>query len=141
MPTEIKKLAGKVAVVTGGSKGIGAAIAKRLASDGAAVALTYASSAQKANEVVSAIETEGGKALAIQADSTDAEAVKNAIAETVKTFGRLDILVNNAGIATLAPIDQFSVEDFDRIVAVNIKGVFIATKEASPILLKAGGSS
>lgn len=138
MTTTTKKLAGKVAIVTGGSKGIGAAIAKRLAADGAAVTLTYASSPQKAKEVVSAIETEGGKALAIQADSTNAEAVKNAFAETVKTFGRLDILVNNAGIATLAPIDQFSVEDFDRIVAVNIKGVFIATKEAVTHLTEGG---
>lgn len=138
MHTNTKKLAGKVAIVTGGSKGIGAAIAKRLAADGAAVTLTYASSPQKANEVVSTIEIEGGKALAIQADSTDAEAVKNAFAETVKTFGRLDILVNNAGIATLAPIDQFSVEDFDRIVAVNIKGVFIATKEAVSHLTDGG---
>lgn len=130
MSTNTKKLAGKVAVVTGGSKGIGAAIAKRLAADGAAVALTYASSPQKADEVVRAIESAGGRALAIRADSADVEAVKNAVAETVKTFGRLDILVNNAGVAALAPIDQFSVDDFDRLVAVNIKGVFVATQEA-----------
>src|SRR5262245_19205100 len=125
MSTNTKKLVGKVAVVTGGSKGIGAAIAKRLAADGAAVALTYASSPQKAGEVVSAIEAAGGRALAIRADSADVEAVKNAIAETVKTFGRLDILVNNAGIAELAPIDEFSLEAFERLVAVNIRGVFV----------------
>ncbi|MFN6473131.1 MAG: 3-oxoacyl-ACP reductase family protein [Nostoc sp. SerVER01] len=125
-----KRLTGKVALVTGGSRGLGAAIAKRLADDDAAVALTYTSSPQKADEVVRAIESAGGKALAIRADSADVEAVKNAVAETVKAFGRLDILVNNAGVAALAPIDQFSLEDFDRLVAVNIKGVFVATQEA-----------
>ncbi|TBR59569.1 oxidoreductase [Westiellopsis prolifica IICB1] len=125
-----KKLKEKVALVTGGSRGIGAAIARRLADDGAAVALTYTSSPQKADEVVRVIEAAGGRALAIQADSADVEAVKNAVAETVKTFGRLDILVNNAGTAIMAPIDQFSLDDFDRLVAVNIKGVFVATQEA-----------
>ncbi|MBW4433237.1 MAG: 3-oxoacyl-ACP reductase FabG [Pelatocladus maniniholoensis HA4357-MV3] len=124
------KLIEKVALVTGGSRGLGAAIAKRLADDGAAVALTYTSSPQKAEEVVRVIEAAGGRALAIQADSADVEAVKNAVAETVKTFGRLDILVNNAGVATMAPIDQFSLDDFDRLVAVNVKGVFVATQEA-----------
>lgn len=130
MSTIAGNLTGKVALVTGGSKGIGAAIAKRLAADGAAVALTYASSPQKADEVVRTIESAAGRALAIRADSTNAGAVKDAVAETVKTFGRLDILVNNAGIAVLAPIDEFSMEDFDRLVAVNIKGVFVATQEA-----------
>lgn len=125
-----RNLTGKVALVTGGSKGIGAAIAKRLAADGAAVALTYASSPQKADAVVQAIESAEGQALAIRANSTDASAVKDAVAETVKVFGRLDILVNNAGIAVLAPIDEFSMEDFDRLIAVNIKGVFVATQEA-----------
>ncbi|QKQ77734.1 3-oxoacyl-ACP reductase family protein [Nostoc sp. TCL240-02] len=125
-----KKLTGKVALVTGGSRGLGAAIAKRLANDGAAVALTYTSSPQKADEVVLAIETAGGQAKALRADSANVEAVKNAVAETVKAFGRLDILVNNAGVATLAPIDQFSMDDFDRLIAVNIKGVFVATQEA-----------
>ncbi|MEJ6481768.1 3-oxoacyl-ACP reductase family protein [Nostoc punctiforme UO1] len=125
-----KKLTGKVALVTGGSRGLGAAIAKRLANDGATVALTYTSSPQKADEVVLAIEAAGGKALALRADSANVEAVKNAVAETVKAFGRLDILVNNAGVATLAPIDQFSMDDFDRLIAVNIKGVFVATQEA-----------
>lgn len=116
--------------MTGGSKGIGAAIAQRLAADGAAVAFTYASSSPKADEVVRAIAAADGRALAIRADSSDVEAVKNAIAETVKTFGRLDILVNNAGVAAMAPIDQFSMEEFDRLVAVNVKGVFVATQEA-----------
>lgn len=125
-----KPLAGKVALVTGGSRGVGAAIAKRLAHDGANVALTYTSSPQKADEVVLAIEAAEGKALAIRADSADVAAVKHAVAETVKTLGRLDILVNNAGIATIAPIDEFSMEEFDRLVAVNVKGVFVATQEA-----------
>ncbi|MEA5449537.1 3-oxoacyl-ACP reductase family protein [Leptolyngbya sp. CCNP1308] len=124
-------LAGKVAMVTGGSRGLGAAIAKRLARDGATVALTYTSSPQKADQVVRDIEAAGGKALAIRADSADVEAVKHAVAETVNTLGRLDILVNNAGVAALAPIDQFSMEEFDRLVAVNIKGVFVATQEAT----------
>jgi 3-oxoacyl-[acyl-carrier protein] reductase len=126
-----KTLTGKVALVTGGSRGIGAAIAKRLAQDGAAVALTYASAPQPAEEVVRAIEAEGGRALAIRADSSDAEAVKNAVTETVRTFGRLDVLVNNAGIAVISPLDQFSLADFDRLVAVNIRGVFVAAQEAS----------
>ena len=125
-----KALAGKVALVTGGSRSIGAAIALRLAHDGAAVALTYTSSPQKADEVVLAIESAGGKALAIRADSADVEAVKHAVAETVNTLGRLDILVNNAGVGAFALIDQFSMEEFDRLVAVNIKGVFVATQEA-----------
>ena len=125
-----KNLTGKVALVTGGSRGLGAAIAQRLAQDGAAVAITYTSSPQKANEVVLAIESAGGKALAIRADSADVEAVKNAVTETVKAFGRLDILVNNAGIAVMAPIDEFSMDDFDRLIAVNVKGVFVATQEA-----------
>ncbi|MEH1969008.1 3-oxoacyl-ACP reductase family protein [Nostoc sp.] len=125
-----KKLTGKVALVTGGSRGLGAAIAKRLADDGATVALTYTSSPQKADEVVLAIEAAGGQGLAIRADSANVEAVRNAVAETVKAFGRLDILVNNAGIAALAPIDQFSLDDFDRLIAVNVKGVVVATQEA-----------
>jgi 3-oxoacyl-[acyl-carrier protein] reductase len=125
-----RTLSGKVALVTGASRGIGAAIAKRLAEDGAAVALTYTSSPEKADEVVRAIESANGRALAIRADSADPEAVKSSVAETVKVFGRLDILVNNAGVAVLAPIDQFSPGDFDRLIAVNIKGVFVATQEA-----------
>ena len=125
------KLTGKVALVTGGSRGIGAAIAKRLAQDGAAVAITYVSAQQKADEVVRAIEAAGGRALAIRADSADVEAVKNAVAETVQTLGRLDVLVNNAGIAVVMPLDQFSLDDFDRMVAVNIRAVFVAAQEAS----------
>jgi len=121
----------KVALVTGGSRGIGAAIAKRLARDGAAVALTYASAKPKADEVVRAIGADGGRAVAIQADSGDAEAVRRAVAETARAFGGLDVLVSNAGLAVLAPLDQFTLEDFDRLLAVNVRAVFVAVQEAS----------
>jgi len=123
-------LTDKVALVTGGSRSIGAAIAKRLAADGAAVALTYSASPDKADEVVRAIEATGGKALAVRADAGDAAAVKSAVARTVQIFGRLDILVNNAGIAIVKPVDDLSLDDFDRMVAVNVKGLFVATQEA-----------
>lgn len=126
-----KTLIGKVALVTGGSRGIGAAIAARLARDGAAVAITYANAQQKAAEVVAAIEMAGGQALPIRADSADVAAVKSAVAETVRTLGHLDILVNNAGIFIVAPLDAFSLDDFDRMVAVNVRGVFVAIQEAS----------
>lgn len=125
------KLAGKVALVTGGSRSIGAAIAKRLAADGATVALTYSSSPAKADEVVRTINAAGGKALAIQADSVDATAVVQAVQQTVKAFGKIDILVNNAGFLAIAPLDQFSLEDFDRSVAINVRAVFVAAQEAS----------
>ena len=120
----------KVALVTGGSRGIGAAIAKRLAHDGAAVAITYSSSPDKANEVVKAIEAAGGRAIAIQADSADEAATKNAVDVTVKTLGGLHILVNNAGIAPSGTLEEFPIADFDRLVAVNIRGVYLAIKEA-----------
>jgi 3-oxoacyl-[acyl-carrier protein] reductase len=126
-----KTLEGKVALVTGGSRGIGAAIAKRLGADGASVALTYASAQGKADDVVKAIEAGGGHALAIRADSADVQAVRGAVAETVRAFGRLDVLVSSAGIMTMAPLDQFSIDDFDRMVAVNIRAAFVAAQEAA----------
>jgi 3-oxoacyl-[acyl-carrier protein] reductase len=122
-------LTGKVALVTGGSRGIGAAIVKRLAADDAAVALTYSASPDQADAVVRAVEAAGGKALAVHADAGDVTAVKAAVAKTVQAFGRLDILVNNAGVAIVKPVDDLSLDDFDRIVAVNVKGVFVATQE------------
>lgn len=125
-----KTLTGKVALVTGGSRSIGAAIAKRLAADGAAVSLTYSASPDKADEVVHAIEAAGGKALAIRADAGDVAAVKAAVAKTVQAFGQLDILVNNAGVTIVKPVNDLSLDDFDRIVAVNVKGLFVATQEA-----------
>lgn len=133
-----KILAGKVALVTGGSRGIGAAIVKRLAQEGAAVAFTYASAKEKADEVVRAVEAEGGKALAIQADSGAAEAVKGAVARTVESLGRLDVLVNNAGLAIFSPLDQFSLDDFDRLLAVNVRAVFVAAQEASRHMSEGG---
>jgi 3-oxoacyl-[acyl-carrier protein] reductase len=133
-----KTIAGQVALVTGGSRGLGAAIAKRLAADGAAVAITYTRSPEKAAEVVSAIEAAGGRAIAIKADSAEPAAVQAAVAETVKVLGRLDILVNNAGILALAPIDQFTLADFDRTIAVNVRGVFIASQAAAAHLPQGG---
>src|SRR5471030_2012697 len=112
MKTE-KPLAGKVALVTGGSRGIGAAIAKRLAADGASVAITYTKGADAAASVVKEIEGAGGKALAIQADATDAKAVKAGIEKAVATFGRLDILVNNAGTAIPKPFEEAPLEELD----------------------------
>lgn len=129
--TMAKTLDGKVALVTGGSRGIGAAIARRLAREGASVALTFSSAPDRADEVVKAIAVNRGRGLAIRADSADAEAVQHAVAETVRAFGRLDVLVNNAGIATVAPLDEFSLADFDRIVAVNVRAVFVAAQAAA----------
>ena len=138
MSANSEKLAGKVALVTGGSRGIGAAIAKRLASDGAGVAITYSSAKQSAEEVVRLIESAGGRALAIQADNVDASAVKNAVNETVKFFGGLDVLVSNAGIAIFKPLEELSLDEFDRIVAINIRAVFIAAQEAARYMKEGG---
>ena len=132
------KLSGKIALVTGGSRGIGAAIAKRLAAEGAAVAITYSNSPDRADAVVKEIESAGGKAAAIQADAADAEAVKRSVNETVEQFGGLDILVNNAGVAAIAPLDQFTLEDYDRTMAVNVRGVFVASQEASRHMKEGG---
>ena len=101
-----KNLEGKIALITGGSRGIGAAIAKRLAADGASVAITYAKDGKAASAVVEAIENAGGKAVAIQAEATDPEAVKSAVEQTAKTFGRIDVLVNNAGTAIPKPFEE-----------------------------------
>jgi 3-oxoacyl-[acyl-carrier protein] reductase len=122
--------AGKVAFVQGGSRGIGAAIAMRLARQGAAVALTYVSSEQLAHDVVSTIEAAGGRALALRADSADAAQVVQAIDTAATAFGRIDILVNNAGVAAMAPLDDFKLADFDRTVDVNVRSVFVATQAA-----------
>lgn len=124
-------LSGKVAFIQGGSRGIGAAIAKRLAADGAAVAITYVSAADKAQAVVREIQAAGGRAMALKADSADAGALTAAIRTAVETMGRLDILVNNAAVLAVAPLDQFSLDDFDRTLAVNVRSVFVATKEAA----------
>jgi 3-oxoacyl-[acyl-carrier protein] reductase len=126
----MSKLANKVALVTGGSRGIGAAIAKRLAADGASVAITYAKDAGAASAVVEAIQLGGGKAVAIQADSADAEAVKKAVENVVSTFGRLDVLVNNAGTAIPKKFEETTLEELDRVIDINLRGTLITTQTA-----------
>ncbi len=125
-----KTLEGKIALVTGGSRGIGAAIAKRLAADGANVTITYAKDADGAAAVVEAIEMAGGKAMAIQAEAANAEAVKSAVEKTAKTHGQLDVLVNNAGIAIPKPFEETTIEEMDRVIDINIRGTLVATQEA-----------
>lgn len=124
------KLDGKVALVTGGSRGIGAAIARRLAADGANVAVTYTKGADAAAAVVKAIESAGRKAIAIQADAADAKAVTAAVEKTIATFGRLDILVNNAGTAIAKTFEETSLEELDRLIDINVRGTFVATQAA-----------
>ncbi len=128
----------KVAFVTGGSRGIGAAIAKRLAEDGASVTITYAKDADAASSVVKAIEAAGGKAIAIQANASDAAAVQGAVAKTVSTFGGLDVLVNNAGTAIPKSFEDTTLEELDRVIDINLRGVFIATQAALKHM-KSGG--
>src|SRR5246500_207305 len=136
--TMSKKLEGKIALVTGGSRGIGAAIAKRLAADGGHVAITYAKGASAASAVVKAIEQAGGKAVAIQADAANVEAVKAAVEKTVATFGRLDVLVNNAGTAIPKTFEETTLEEMDRVININVRGVFLATQAALKHI-KSGG--
>jgi 3-oxoacyl-[acyl-carrier protein] reductase len=126
----MSKLKNKVVLVTGGSRGIGAAIAKRLAADGANVAITYAKDATAASAVVKAIEASGGKAVAIQADAADAKAVKDAIEKAVATLGRLDVLVNNAGTAIPKKFEDTTLEELDRVIDINLRGVFVTTQVA-----------
>ena len=133
-----KKLEGKIALITGGSRGIGAAVAKRLAADGANVAITYAKDAKAASAVVKAIERAGQRAIAIQADAIDADAVAAAVEKTVATFGRLDVLVNNAGTAVAKRFEETTLEELDRLIDINVRGIFIATQAALK-QMKSGG--
>ncbi|MCS4065565.1 3-oxoacyl-ACP reductase family protein [Pseudomonas putida] len=126
-----QSLEGKVALVQGGSRGIGAAIVRRLAREGAQVAFTYVSSAGPAEALAREITENGGKALALRADIADAAAVQLAVDDAVKAFGRLDILVNNAGVLTVAPVSEFDLADFDRMLAVNVRSVFVASQAAA----------
>jgi 3-oxoacyl-[acyl-carrier protein] reductase len=119
-----------VALVTGGSRGIGAAIAKRLAADGASVAITYAKDASAASAVVEAIKDDGGTGVAIQADAANTEAVKDAVEKTVATFGRLDVLVNNAGTAIPKTFEETTLEEMDHMIDINFRGILVATKAA-----------
>jgi len=133
-----KKLEGKIALITGGSRGIGAAIAKRLAADGADVAITYTKGADAATSVVKEIERAGGKAIAIQADATDAGAIQAAVEKTVQTFGQLDVLVNNAGTAIPKKFEEATLEELDRVIDINVRGTLIATQAALKHM-KSGG--
>ena len=134
----MKLLEGKRALVTGGSRGIGAAIVKRLARDGADVALTYVSKPDQAEATATEARALGARAIAIRADSGSAADLVAAVAQTVRELGGIDILVNNAGVATMAPVEAFRVEDFDRMMAVNLRAVFVAT-QAAVKHMKAGG--
>lgn len=123
-------LAGKVAIVTGGSRSIGAAIAKRLAADGATVAITYNASPDRADAVVRQIIEAGGQAVSLAANAGDPQAVREAIDGIAQRYGQIDILVNNAGISVLGAPEDIAFEDFQRILAVNVTGVFVATQAA-----------
>jgi len=131
-------LTGKVALVQGGSRGIGAAIVRRLARDGARVAFTYVSSSASAEALAGEINNAGGQALALRADSADIQAVQQAVADTAKAFGGLDILVNNAGVLAVAPVAEFDLADFDRLLAINVRSVFVATQAAVKHMGKGG---
>jgi 3-oxoacyl-[acyl-carrier protein] reductase len=126
----VKKLTGKVAVVTGASKGIGAAIAKQLAADGASVVVNYASSKAGADKVVSEITAHGGKAIAVQADVAKKADIERLFAETKKAFGQLDVLVNNAGVYEFLPLEQVTEEHFHRQFNLNVLGLILTTQEA-----------
>ncbi len=126
----MSKLKDKVALVTGASRGIGAAIAKRLAAEGANVAFTYAKDTKAADAVAKAIEGSGRKALAIRADAADADAMQSAVEQAVKVFGHIDVLVNNAGTAIPNPFETATLEEINRMIDINVRGVLVATQAA-----------
>jgi 3-oxoacyl-[acyl-carrier protein] reductase len=126
-----ERVGGKVALVTGGSRGIGAGIVRRLAVDGAGVAFTYATSGAKAQELVREVEASGGNAIAFKADSGSAEELQNVVNQTVSKLGSLDIFVSNAGILKIALLDQFTLEDFDQMLAVNVRAAFVGIQAAA----------
>jgi 3-oxoacyl-[acyl-carrier protein] reductase len=134
----MNQLSGKVALVTGGSRGIGASTALRLAAEGAVVVLTYASAADKAQAIVKEIEADGGRAMAVKADFTDPEAAVGAVEQTVRELGRIDVLVNNAGIFIGGPLDQVTAKDLDQILAVDVRAVFLASQAAARHLPEGG---
>ncbi len=134
------KLANKVALVTGASKGIGAGIAKALAADGASVVVNYATSKEGADKVVAEIKAKGGKAVAVQGDFSKTEDIGKVFAEVKKTFGRLDTLVNNAGVYAFTPLEQVTAEDYHRIFNLNVLGLLLASKEALKYFGPEGGS-
>jgi 3-oxoacyl-[acyl-carrier protein] reductase len=140
MNPDTKKLDGKVAVVTGASKGIGAGIAKRLAAEGAAVVVNYSSSKEGADKVVDEITKRGGKAIAVQADVAKKKDIDRLFAETKKAFGRLDILVNNAGVYGFAPLENVTEEHFHKHFDVNVLGLLLASQAALKYFAPEGGS-
>lgn len=137
---ESKRLAGKVAVVTGASKGIGAGIAKQLAAEGAAVVVNYASSKEGADQVVNEIQSSGGKAIAVQGDVAKSQDVKRLFAEASKAFGRLDVLINNAGVYRFASLEEVTEDEFHREFNTNVLGMILATREAVRYFGDEGGS-
>jgi 3-oxoacyl-[acyl-carrier protein] reductase len=134
----MSKLSGKVAIVTGASKGIGAAVAKSLAASGASVVVNYASSKEGANKVVEAIKAAGGKAVAVEGDVSKAADARAVVDAAIKTFGRLDVLVNNAGIYEMKPLDEITEEHFHKTFDINVLGLLLVSKEAGKHLGKGG---
>lgn len=132
------RLNNKVALVTGGSRGMGAAIAERLAREGADVAFTYVKAREQAIEVVAAIERAGGRGLAVAADSGDPAAIRTAVERTAAEFGRIDILINNAGIFEVKPIEALTLDDFQRTMDINVRGVFLASQAAAAYMGQGG---
>jgi 3-oxoacyl-[acyl-carrier protein] reductase len=126
----MKRLENKVAVITGGGRGMGAAITKRLAAEGATVVLTYSKSREQAAAVAADINASGGRALAVEADSADPQAVSNAVARTVADFGKVDILVNNAGIYIGKAFEEHTLDDYEQIMSVNVRAVYVASLAA-----------
>ncbi|GAA3212984.1 SDR family NAD(P)-dependent oxidoreductase [Streptomyces thermocoprophilus] len=131
-------LAGKVALVTGGGRGIGAATAVRLARAGADVALTYVSDKEAADRVVREVTALGRRAVAVRADAADAEEADGAVEQAVRALGRLDVLVNNAGVGVLGPLEELTLADVDRVLAVNVRGVFLASQAAAARMASGG---
>ncbi|MFI1969836.1 oxidoreductase [Streptomyces cinnamoneus] len=129
---------GKAALVTGGSRGVGAAVALRLAAQGADVAITYVADEAAAREVVRTIEAEGRRGLAVRADAGDAATAAAAVQRTAEAFGRFDVLVNNAGVGVLGPLEQLTLADVDRVLAVNVRGCFLAAQAAVPLMRHGG---